>query len=846
MHPFHEYLNGQLTQKLKQRRVVVWYDPRREFELYVDELPTVQDDGIPAPRARLGDTEAHLARFDGSYFGLRLRIEPLVSGPQPASLLLYIGGQSRDPINSVLMELEKAGATYEPRLKGLARNLLRQKFTDGQIDEMLRPEGLAYQDISRLMMQGEAGGGSVLKLVFPGRSDTTALLSAWLASDEHDAAIQQKGAAGELCQLSENRLGLTLNPTADLANARETLARYLLVNEFRSDLSGKAPASIGMVPVPQQSAQSQRIGELAARLRKEYPESYVALADRVEADLNLASSGVAAAELGALDTFRFEERILLHHCDELIAHRRYAEALSIIEKRSRSFWLDRDVLRLAQWRACQWMAELGAQVEAVRPALAKMGDDPAAWVQKYTADDGWHRADLLHRNLEAWVAGMDDQPEAEQALRVVRQDYDKLLRTMAEEFTRVLRAAHWSVPGVLHQTRIFPTVVEAGGGRTAYFLVDSMRFEMGVELKEQLREAEDLTLRPAVAALPTITPVGMAALLPGASSSFSVVEHKGKPAARIEDAYLPGWQERKKYLQAVRPDTVELTLDELLQTSLTKLQKRIENTSLVVVRSSEIDFLGESGNDLLARQFINTIIGNIARAVRLLAKAGIERFAISADHGHQYGAAKGTDMVTDNPGGDTVKVERRCWVGRGGQTPAGAVRVCGADLGYDTDLDLVFSVGLGVFQTYGGLSYHHGGVSLQELIVPVLSLRVPPLAAPTEAGERISLTDYPTAITNRVFSVKVKYGANLLNRNEPRSVRVVLIASGEQVGRAEMAIDADCDPATGTVALEPGRAAGVGLLLVRDDAAAVKVVVLDPSSDAVLAESPELPVKLGI
>src|SRR5205807_1912956 len=150
------------------------------------------------------------------------------------------------------------------------------------------------------------------------------------------------------------------------------------------------------------------------------------------------------------------------------------------------------------------------------------------------------------------------------------------------------------------QTRIFPTAVDTGGGRTAYFLVDSMRFEMGVELKEQLREAEDLALRPAVAVLPTITPIGMAALLPGASSSFSVVEHKGKLAARIEYAHLTGWQERKKYLQAVRPDAVELTLDELLQSTPGKLQKKIENTSLVVVRSSEIDILGESGNDLLA------------------------------------------------------------------------------------------------------------------------------------------------------------------------------------------------------------------------------------------------------
>jgi PglZ domain len=577
-----------------------------------------------------------------------------------------------------------------------------------------------------------------------------------------------------------------------------------------------------------------------------YAAAYLIMADRVEEDLKLAQAGIAAADLGAMDTFRFEERVLLRQCDGLIAQRRYAEARAIIDQRSRSFWLDRDVLRLAQWQACRWMAELGTHAEAIRPALGRLGTDAAVWVEKYGAEGGWHRTDLLHRNLEAWVAGMDDQPEAEQALRVVRQEYDKLLRAMAAGFTRALQAGHWSVAGVLHQTRIFPEVVEAGGRRTAYFLVDSLRFEMGVELKEQLREAEDLSLRPAVAALPTITPIGMAALLPGASSSFSVVEHKEKLAARIEDACMTGWQERKKYLQAVRPDAVELTLDELLQSTPTRLQKRIDKAPLVVVRSSEIDFLGESGNDLLARQFINTIIGNIARAVRVLAKAGIERFVISADHGHQHGAAKDSGMVTNNPGGDTVKVERRCWIGRGGQTPDGAVRVSGAELGYDTDLDLVFPVGLGVFQTYGGLSYHHGGTSLQELIIPVLSLRIPAPATSVGAGEQVSLTDCPNAVTNRVFSVKLTYGANLLNREEARTVRVVLIADGKQVGRTEMAIDAGCDPTTGTVTLAPGKTAAVGLLLAKDDAASLKVVVLDPSSDAVLAESPELAVRLGI
>ena len=47
------------------------------------------------------------------------------------------------------MELEKAGECYEPQLKRLARNVLRQRYTDGVIDEMLAPERVTYEDLVR-------------------------------------------------------------------------------------------------------------------------------------------------------------------------------------------------------------------------------------------------------------------------------------------------------------------------------------------------------------------------------------------------------------------------------------------------------------------------------------------------------------------------------------------------------------------------------------------------------------------------------------------------------------------------------------------------------------------------
>src|SRR5262249_27394384 len=156
------------------------------------------------------------------------------------------------------------------------------------------------------------------------------------------------------------------------------------------------------------------------------------------------------------------------------------EALVLVTARRQSFWVARDVTRQAQWEACRLMAELGCAIARVRPVLGKMGTDPTKWLAAYTAGEGWDRSDTLQRRLETWVAKMDEEPEAEQALGVVRRDYEEFLKRMADGFTTAFKAAGWTISGVLHQTHIYPDVVQAMGGRVAYFFVDAMRFEMGV------------------------------------------------------------------------------------------------------------------------------------------------------------------------------------------------------------------------------------------------------------------------------------------------------------------------------------------------------------------------------
>src|ERR1039457_3552705 len=283
MHPLHDYVVKQLAEKLKSRKVVVWYDVRREFAPFVAEVRggtrTSREAGIVA----IGGFSTRLVEYDSSMFELRAVVEPYVSGDVPENVLIYLPGCERDRRGSVLMELEKAGECYEPQLKRLARNVLRQRYTDGVIDEMLTPERVNYEDLARASSDtSSTEPPSVLKSIFHDTSGNGGLLGAWLASDARDAEIETKEATRELTKLVLSRLGLRLSEDVALAKLRSITLRYVLAGEFRSDLNCAPPATLDAVPAPSTKDELTAVRELARQLRTNFSEAYSTMADRVE------------------------------------------------------------------------------------------------------------------------------------------------------------------------------------------------------------------------------------------------------------------------------------------------------------------------------------------------------------------------------------------------------------------------------------------------------------------------------------------------------------------------------------------------------------------------------------
>jgi hypothetical protein len=845
MHPLHDYIAQQVAEKLKSRRLVVWYDPRREFAPLVEELrggPSLQGTMMPVSLAGIS---AQIAEYDGSFLALRATVEPHVAADLPEPLLIYLPGIERDRRGSVLMELEKAGTSWEPQLKQLGRLLLLKKYTLGVVDELLSYERrVTYQDLARAASDDSSGEPpSILKAIFHGVSGNDALLAAWLASEARDGEIESKGAGAELMKLIRSRLGIEIPDDSRLARARAVMLRYVLAGEFRSELTSPPPSSLESVPVPKTKEEETAVREVARRLRAAHSGVYPVLADRVEAELGLSAAELGEDGRGPAETFRFEERTLIGRCAGLIAAQQFDEALGLTAEQEHGFWVDGSIERKAQWEACRRMAELGTAAVAVRAVFSKAGSDPKDWVQAYTAKDGWSRLDRAQRRLEAWVATLPEDPD-ERALGVVRRLYEDVCHAMAEAFGKVLARAGWVVSRAIHQTGIYSEVLATRPKPVAYFFVDAMRFEMGVELAERLPAAVEVSVKHAIAALPSITPIGMAALLPGASGSFTVTEEGGKLGARIENDFLPDLAARRKFAAARIPQLIDLKLDELLGLQASRLAKKLEGASIVIVRSQEIDHAGEAGFSFPARQVMDTVIDNLARAIRKLAVAGIENAVVTADHGHLFFAYhRDESMRTDAPGGNVVELHRRCWIGRGGTTPPGCIRVSAAALGYASDLEFVFPTGCGVFRAGGDLAYHHGGPSLQELIVPVVIVRSNAGDSARQAPSRVAASGLPTAVTNRIFTVS--FQADLASGE--LSVRPLLTSAGRQVGTAGMAVGTELDRTTGTVTLVPGKIVTVGFLLTDENVASVRVVVQDAATDAELYRSPgDIPVRLGV
>jgi hypothetical protein len=268
----------------------------------------------------------------------------------------------------------------------------------------------------------------------------------------------------------------------------------------------------------------------------------------------------------------------------------------------------------------------------------------------------------------------------------------------------------------------------------------------------------------------------------------------------------------------------------------------------VVVTSQEIDRRGEEIEDEEeARRYMDEVLDKLRRSIRTLGKLGVQEMVIVADHGHLFGEVLDSGMKIDPPGGDTACIHRRVWIGRGGTANDAYLRVPAGQIGLGGDLELAFPRGLGCFTKSGrSRAFFHGGTSLQELVIPLIVLKVTAEAVPEIAAPLVELKMDKSKITNRLFSIEAKYVAATLFAAAQKRVKISVRSGRQEIGTAATAFYGFED-GTQEVLLEQGKSNAITIMLSGEvDVKSASIHVLDAASEVELAGMKNVPVDIAV
>ena len=611
----------------------------------------------------------------------------------------------------------------------------------------------------------------------------------------------------EAKELLNQSIGLSLKTKSkSWSSIADELWRYLLFSEFVFDLPESLPGSLSNVPFAEDAARPL-IEDICERLRNDRRSKnvYIQRAEGIEDDLKLQENCGNIDDLGIRDTFPFEERTFLRQAINAILSDNIDDARNILKRHSESVWTGKGENQV-QWdflRSSLSLIESCNDNDRIFNDNARSMDDLIDFYITHLRE-----VDQKHREFEQTVSDyswQDPQGIMTPVQNLVRKQYGDMIEKVQFVFTKHFQKTGWPLTGRLANVDVFDKIIapklEISGNKVAVIIVDALRYELGIALEKQLSEDVQAEIKASMVQLPSITPIGMASLLPGASTGLKLVKTK--------TGYTPQLNGKAVGTVSQRMDVFKGLFGTRFQEG--KLEDYVRNrfkietdTDLFVLRSTEIDTQFENNPDTAPIELINAL-KRIRVAVHKLKGEGFSEVIIVTDHGFFLNTHAGPGDTCTKLSGDWINVHERSLIGNG-QGDAQHYCLDAKSVGIYGDFDKIAGP-LSLASYRSGMQYYHGGCSLQELIVPVIQLHLKDSEVTEESDVAIELSykNGTKQITTRIPVIEVNATTDSLFSVD-KDFEILLEAhdkDGNVVGEAKPG--GNVNPATGTITLKPGK-----------------------------------------
>jgi len=349
-------------------------------------------------------------------------------------------------------------------------------------------------------------------------------------------------------------------------------------------------------------------------------------------------------------------------------------------------------------------------------------------IKKYQTT--WYQLDQFYRKfiyhiraskLTDLLKNLVDQIEnlyANNFLLVVNDNWQQILDQVTT----------WSATPVIRQDEFFNHWISdllENKNKVAVIISDAMRFEIAQELARVI-EQEDrytTTLEPMLSMLPSYTQLGMAALLP--HQKISILEDG---TVEVDGFKTSGTENRNKILNTtIEEGAAAIRSEDFINLNRDELADLFRDNNVVYIYHNQIDAAGDTlkteGRVFDAsEEAIKELLEILKKYYQLSYTFAI----VTSDHGfiYQNASIDESDYAGIDIDGAEIQIRnRRFVIGKGLKKNPSAKTFQADQLGLAGDYEIAIPKSINRLRLKGsGSRYVHGGASLQEVVLPVVSV----------------------------------------------------------------------------------------------------------------------------
>ena len=345
--------------------------------------------------------------------------------------------------------------------------------------------------------------------------------------------------------------------------------------------------------------------------------------------------------------------------------------------------------------------------------------------------EDYYVIDQLYRQAEELFFKIDPSCDLFSTIQQTKgkldQNYSKLCNRMNLEWTRCIKdAGGMKEVHLLRQSDFYEERIKPIQKKVVVIVSDALRYEVAQELIGELAKSRHIAnLKPALAMLPSETKYCKPSLLP--HHELKLYGQGDKQDMAVDNHILDTTEKRSEHLQRFRDGAICVPFETVAEYNQDK-NREIFKHSLVYIFHDIIDKTGHDGNAKQVVQSCHEAITELATMIpKIHASYNVTEVYVTSDHGFLFNDIVFAEKDKHKISEETMERSSRYYLTTSDKEVNGIVKFPLDEVSAMVNgADVFVAVPQGTNRLAapsGGYMFTHGGASMQELIIPVITSR---------------------------------------------------------------------------------------------------------------------------